>query len=292
MTSKRFARKRHRNCMMNSTTKIETFDRDLSLAEIVDFLRDYWRGILSATLLGLGLAVAYVYFAPRFYEATFQVEMARTKGIQSVRLGENGGAGLRGTPVEDGQLLVERLRMPSTYPSSMPKVCGTEQFELPHLALAERIDAKVVNGVTSVVEIAVRARDSEIAKRCAQAVFNMIQSQQNELFKPLLESVREDIQLMQVRFKNNQELLSEMDKSSVQSAVYLAKRDESLWLMDQIAALERSLRHVAEARLVSPIYVSSEPASPRTSMVLLVGLLAGAMVGTIIAFFARSFRPA
>lgn len=266
---------------MNTRTATEQVDDELSLFDVFDFLLNNRLIIAAAVVAGILLAAIYLLLAPPVYEATLQVEMAR--------LGSNGGGlvsdrDVRGTPVEDARLLVERLRLPSTYSGNSIKACNLQDAPFPSKTLANEIRSKVIKDVGSVAEITVPGKSQDAAKVCALTIFEMIQQQQNTLLSPYIREARENKASLEARLKDNQEFLEKMDKTVVQSAVYLAKRDESIWLMTEIANIERSLRKNFETRLVSPIYSTSRPVFPNFGLTLTIAALTGLILGIMLAF--------
>jgi hypothetical protein len=254
-------------------------DDELSLFDLFDFVRENWLGIAVSGTLGVLLATVYLFVAPPVYEAQLQLEMAR--------ISADSGNRTLGVPVEQASLLVERLRLPSTYKQETAQACAVENARFPFDELAERVNARTIKGLESVVELIVRGESPEAARSCAAAVFEMVRLQQNALLHPYINEARENTAVLQARLKDNQEFLAAMEKTAVQSAVYLAKRDESLWLMDRIANLERSLRQTFETRLVSPIYSAPHAVSPRKAIILVVGAFAGLLLGIVLAFFRK-----
>lgn len=260
---------------MSIRTATEHTDDQLSLFNILDFLLNNSIILGSTTIIGLVFAGLYLMMVPSVYEATLQIEMAR------ISVDGNGNTA-RGAPVEDAQLLVERLRLPSTYTDNLASACNLNNAQYPSKALADRVRSKVIKGVQSVVEITVPGDSPAAAQACTLAIFEMIRHQQNVLLEPYVSDARENKTRLEARLKDNQEFLSQMDQTSVQSAVYLAKRDESMWLMNQIADIERALRQTFATKLVSPIYSTPQPVSPKTTPTLVLGTLAGLVLGFIL----------
>jgi len=258
-------------------TKAEShYDDELNLGDLISFLAAYWTTVLAGIAAGLALALAYIFFAPPTYESKLQVEMARTNGSNT-----NPNANVRGEPIEEGPLLVERLRLPSSYTPAVARACSIDETPIALDKLTRRVTARPVRSVNAVVELTALGTTPEKSKICAESIFEMVRSQQQQLMQPLLQQAKDDIRAMQAWLASNQEFLSSMEKTNIQSAVYLARRDESLWLMNQITLLERSLRQTSETRLVSPIYAEETPVSPRPALSLAAGFFGGLMLGML-----------
>ncbi len=96
------------NQNFNSNTEDE-----ISLNDIVDFLIESWRTIFATSVLGLLGAVTNIVVTPNKYEATAQIQMAQL----SID-------GITGKNLEDPNLLIARMKMPSSYDQATN--CGQE----------------------------------------------------------------------------------------------------------------------------------------------------------------------
>jgi hypothetical protein len=268
---------------MDAYAAVEHDNDEISFFDILTFLFRNLFVIMSCSVVGLLLAGTYLFVTPSVYEARLQIEMARTSSDNS----EGGGGDGRGAPVEDAQLLVARLGMPSTYTEKSILACDLRDTPFPSKVLATQVQPKVLKGVNSVVEMTIHGNRPDVAKTCAAAIFEMIRDQQSILLRPFISEARETKTTLEARLKGNQDFLEKMDKTSVQSAVYLAKRDESLWLMNRIASIDRSMRQTFETRLVSPIYSPPSPVSPKKLSALIFGTFTGLLLGIFLAFMLK-----
>lgn len=266
---------------MNAMIDVQE-DEEISLFDVFDFFRRNRLVIIGSAVLGVLLAALYLFITPPRYEATLQIEMAR---FQSVSDGNS--ATQNGTPVEPAALLVERLRLPSSYTLEAAQVCGLQDSRFPFNALAKKVSAKALKNIDAVVEITVEGGAVAAGRACATGVFDMVRHQHNELLSPRITEASKTLSELKQRLEANQSFLTAMDKTSVQSAVYLSKRDESLWLMDRISAFERALRQTSETRLVSPIYSSPHAVSPKPMVTLFVGAVVGVCFGIGFAYLRK-----
>jgi uncharacterized protein involved in exopolysaccharide biosynthesis len=80
------------------------------------------------------------------------------------------------------------------------------------------------------------------------------------------------------------------DKANLSSVIYWARRDESLYLMQQIDELQRALAYDWQTRQVSPVYAVPGQVSPKSVLTLALGVLGGLMLGLLLALVRRSLR--
>lgn len=269
---------------MNTDAQQAAYEDRISLSDILAFFREsLWiiGGVGIAGVLGAG---AFLMTTPPQFEARIQLEMAQ---IRNNAGGSN--TGIRGVSIEDPNLLVERLRMPSSYSAQAIQSCGFGESPASAEAMAGLIKTVPMKKVPSVVEISLRRTSVDLAGQCARAVFEMIRQQQADLSRPLIEQAQQRLNSIQAKLRENQNFLVKMEKANMSSAVYLSKRDETLYLMDQLAAIESILApsDSYETRLISPIYVSSNAVFPRKSLVLTLGAAGGLLAGLLLALGRR-----
>ncbi len=248
---------------------------EISLKDIIDFLMDAWKTILGVGLLGLFGSVGFLAITPNQYEATAQIQMAQISANNNSLI----------VNVEEPNLLIARLKLPTTYSAAEIKVCGLEGQKMAAETLVSMSKFSAIKGVGSVVELKIRMESREQAIICAQALFENIRESQNQIIKPYIEEAKALLTKYQARLKKAQELVTRADKSEVALTIaYLANRDEVKFLMDESVRLNNFLAAGDErqARLVTPIYASEAAAFPKKKIALMVGLLAGLFLGLLL----------
>ena len=58
----------------------QPLEDEVSLKDIIDFLSESWKSILSTSALGVLGAVAYITFTPNMYQATANIQVAKVAG--------------------------------------------------------------------------------------------------------------------------------------------------------------------------------------------------------------------
>lgn len=262
---------------------------EISLREIVDFLVESWIAIILIGLLGLFGSIAYLVLTPNQYQAIAYIQMAQI----SANNNNNPTTNPLGVNIEDPNLLMARLKLPTTYSAQEIKVCDFESSITPAEKLATAAKFSVVKGVGSIVELKINRDNRETAIACAQSLFENIKASQNEIIKPYIEKAKTLLVKYQDRLTNSQSLVSRADRSGAAlSAAYLANRDEVKFLTEEILRLNSfvTTADARQAKLVSPIYASNFPVAPKKATALIVGLFAGLFLGILLMLGKRGFK--
>lgn len=252
---------------------------EISIKDIVDFLLESWKTILATGLVGLLGAAGFIAVTPSQYEATAQIQMAQIPP---------GNGGFHGSSVEDPNLLIARLKLPSSYTEDEIKACGLHAE-----SLAKAAKLSLIKGVNSVVELKIYHASKDQAVSCAQSIFENIRDLQNNIVKPYIEVAKALLTKYQTRLSEAQSLVARADKSgSALSAAYLANRDEVKFLTDESIRLNNliSAGDTHQAKLVAPIYAYDIPVFPKKKISLLVAMLAGLFLGVLFVMARKAWR--
>jgi capsular polysaccharide biosynthesis protein len=260
---------------------------EISLKDIVDFLVESWKAIILTGLLGLVGSIAYLWVTPNQYQATAQIQMAQ------ISANSNNNTNPLGVNIEDPNLLMARLKLPTTYSPQEIKVCDFESSANPSETLAASAKFSAVKGVGSMIELKINRDNKETAIACAKSLFENIKASQNEIIKPYTEEAKTLLVKYQDRLTNSQSLVSRADKSGAAlSAAYLANRDEVKFLTEEILRLNTFITtaETRQAKLVSPIYASDVPVAPKKKIALIAGLFAGLFLGLLLMLGKRGYK--
>lgn len=252
----------------------QPLEGEVTLKEIIEFLLDSWKVIACLVLCGLLVSIVYLTITPNQYEATAQIQMSQ--------ISVNSNSNSLGVNIEDPNLLIARLKLPSTYSAVEIKACGLDQMKSPAETLVNMLKVASVNGVSSTVELRVRMKSKEQSLQCAQAIFENIRESQNKIIKPYIEEANALLLKHQNRLREIRALISSIEKSrETFPALDLLQGDEVRFLNNEIARLNSFIvaGGLRQAKLVSPIYVSEEPVFPKKKTTLILGLLIGLFLG-------------
>ncbi len=250
---------------------------EISRKDIIDFLVESWKTIILTGFLGLVGSITYLWVTPSQYQATAQVQMAQISANKNnYPLGVN---------IEDINLLMARLKFPSTYSTQEIKACGFESSTTSAENLVTAAKFSAVKGVESIIELKINRDNRETAIACLQSLFEKIKASQNEIIKPYIEEAKTLLIKYQDRLTNAQSLVSRIDKSEAAlSAAYLANRDEVKFLTEEILRLDTFIAtsDARQSKLITPIYASRSPVFPNKKLSLTIGLMIGLFLGLII----------
>ncbi len=254
-----------------------SFEEDLSLKDIIDFLIESWKSIIVAGLLGVLASAVYLTVTPNQYQASAQIQMAQISA-------SNNNANPLGVNIEEPNLLMARLRLPTSFSVEVIKACGFEDSSSPAESLASSAKFSAVKGLDSMIELKINSNSKEIAINCAQALFESIKTSQNQIIKPYIQESKALLVKYEARLASSQSLLSKADKSGAAlSVAYLANRDEVKFLTEEIMRLNKFITtaETRQAKLFSPIYVADAPVFPKKKASLIFGLMTGLLLGLL-----------
>lgn len=245
-------------------------EEEYGFAEVLGFFLLNWKVLFICGVAGALGSLLYFKFTPSQYEAAAIFELAKVD-IDG-QLGS----------VESPAILLERLKSPSAYTPESINSCGLAGLDFPGEALAGMVKLSVPKNTASIVSLKVQRENTGLAKACANAVFEMIRDQQKVLSEPYRDEIKSVLEKIKARMDDNFKLLAKARKSPYQIDAFF-RLNELISLTQQADALQRSLSRGTSARLLSSIYVSGNPVSPRQGVSIAVGLILGLMTGVLIA---------
>ena len=260
----------------------QPLEDEISLKDIIDFLSESWKAILATGVLGVLVAGTYTAVTPNKYEATAQIEMAKI----------NNNSNSFGSNIEDPNLLIARMKSPSSYDQASIIACGYDGKKQAAQSLSNMIKLSLSKG-TQMVELKVTGLSQEQASQCAQSIFNNIKQSQKIIAEPIIDEAKTKLSLYTERLQETQRFLIKADKSgSSISATYLSTRDEMKNIADEITRLNDLISSASnrQAKLVSPIYASENKVSPKRAISLVGGLIGGLFLGLISIMGFRAYR--
>jgi hypothetical protein len=192
-----------------------------------------------------------------------------------------------GMNIEEPALLIARLSSPTSLTPQVIEACGYQNQSDATLKLSKAIKLSIPKGFTNVVELRTFALSPQVAKDCALSIFELIRVTQAQIIAPYIEDLKIKLMNNEERLKKVKEMVLRADKpDQAFSANYLLARDETRFLLDEIAVLKNIVISTQNrtSRLIAPIYVSDMPVEPKNQMSLAFGVLGGLFSGLLIAF--------
>jgi capsular polysaccharide biosynthesis protein len=253
---------------------------EISLIDILLFLKGAWKVILMMGLAGLVISGIYLLITPNQYEAVANIAMARVPADKNP-LGVN---------IEEPQALINRMSVPSSFDAAILNACGLQDVATLAAQMSKVIKLSIPKGVANVIELKVTHSSPEIASACAKSVYESIAHSQAQMIGPMAKTSK----------ANNSARLAKVEERLAQDKVLLAKAEQPrgvlsplyFSILTEIRALEDErvtllalveAKHLQAANLQSPIYVADKPVYPKKMMSLVIGLMGGLLLGLLIA---------
>ncbi len=253
------------------------FKNDIFFDSLIIYLFRSWKVILIASVLGLSCGLVFLELTPRQYEAIAQIKMA---SIASSDLEKPD------IVVEDPNLLLIRLNLPSTYSSKELKACGFHGLDDRPENIVAITKAVIVKGVPNVIQLKAQARSESLAISCVEAIFENIKSSQKNIVSPLLNEAK----ILRSQYKsqlNELELnIKRANKSDASSTTVFLISDQMKFLNREIFRLDTFIISAGNryAKLISPVYSSGVAIFPNKKAALIGGSLLGVILGCLLIF--------
>jgi uncharacterized protein involved in exopolysaccharide biosynthesis len=257
-------------------------EEEIPFLDIVHFLMRSWKIIAIFTIISFGTTVIYLLIAPKQYQAIAKIHMAQISAAVNSNINPMGIIN-----IEDPSLLIARMSSPTYFTPATIAACGLDGKENATSILVKSIKLSQNKGTPNIVELKTTASDPEGAQQCANAIFELIKTYQDEILAPYILDAKIKLAEGQARLEKEKDVIGKADKSGMAlSATYLSSRDEIRSLLDEIKLLQNivSREIYRSTRLIVPIYASNIPTSPQKKVVLTAGLFGGLFLGLIIAF--------
>jgi hypothetical protein len=253
-------------------------ESEISLIDILLFLKGAYKTILVFGVLGVAASVAYLAITPKKYEAVVQIAMAQ------IGAGNNNNINPLGINIEEPSLLIARMSSPTSFNPQVIAACGLQDQANSALMLSKLTKLAIPKGVANVVELKTFGLSPQAAEQCNLAIFELIKATQSLIVAPFIAEAKVKLDDDIERLAKAKDLVAKADRSgSAMGAAYLSTRDEIRYLLDEITALKNVVtsNQNRATRLVSPIYAGDIPISPKKPNILAAGLFGGLFLGLL-----------
>jgi uncharacterized protein involved in exopolysaccharide biosynthesis len=269
---------------MNSTPHPQSENQgEISLLDILRFLKSAWKSLALTGALGLSAAVVYLAITPKQYEAVSQITMAQIGAT-------NNNINPLGINIEEPSLLIARMSSPTSFTPQVIEECGLKDQANAASKLSKSVKLTIPKGVANMVDLKTYGSSPQAAQECNLAVFELIKTSQSQIVAPYIAEAKVKLDDDIERLAKARDLVAKADKSgSTMGAAYLSTRDEIRYLLDEITALKNVVisNQNSTTRLISPIYADDSPIAPKKRNVLAAGLFGGLFLGLMIAIGRR-----
>jgi len=264
-----------------SNPPLDQEDQEISLIDILLFLKSAWKAIAIFGLVGLALSIAYLAITPKQFEASVQIAMAQIGAANN-----NNNINPLGINIEEPVLLISRLSSPTSFTPEVIAACGLQDQANDSSALRNSIKLTLPKGVANVVVLKAVGQTPQLAQECTLMVFELIKTTQSQIVAPYIEEAKIKLADDEGRLAKAKDLIAKSDKpGQAMSASYLSTRDEIRYLLDEISALKNvvTTNQNRATYMIAPIYADDTPIAPKKRMVLAAGLFGGLFLGLLIA---------
>lgn len=271
----------NQNFLGHPSPEDQTNKSEISLLDILSFLKRSYKLIGLVSLIGIVVSSGYLLITPKQYEASTQVMMMQIGTYKEKHVY------LPGINIEEPNLLISRLSSPASYSVEVAKVCSFDAGKNAQAISSSLVKFTIPKGIANVVDLKVISASPEASVICAQAIFDLIKTTQAQMANSYTEEIKVKLLDYEERLAQAKDLLVRIDKSGSNiTVVYLLTRDEINFLLKEIDHLKNlsSTNNIRAARLVSPIYGDDGPIAPKKHLIFIRGLLGGLLLGLIIAF--------
>lgn len=248
-----------------------------TIVSLLKFLTQSWKFITAGAVLGLLGAVAYLSFTPSEYEASAIIKMGENRGLDDDGLP-------RPQQIESAVLVIARLNSPAAYSGEVLRGCGLDDVPEAKKQMT-KLARYTAEGQPAFLTVNVRGQGAELASKCAEGIFEMVRQQQDVLSQPGRDRLSQMITDLRKSRQAHLDALGGGVGLAEGMANYIAHRDAINKIEADLRKYEYALGYVP-TQLVS-LYPSPEAVFPRQTPVILLGLIAGLLVGLLSACLRR-----
>lgn len=270
-----------------------------SVWDLIGKLIDNWRWLFGGLMIGLMASISFLFWVTPKYESVAIVHPATIgASIGTGSQGSIGAATMSKLPVEPVNQTLERLKVPTFYSADTVEVCDAESLDMLPIVIKSSL---VKNN--SLISIKFRSSSPTHAERCVTKVVEQLSNLQNEIARPLIQRLQQQMELTKLQIEDAEAFLDSFNKSvsnikidaPLSSLVFLnakSKREELLSLRklfnEQSALLSAPLTR--PLTLIEKISTSENPIFPKTILTIAGGIFSGFVGGLLALFINLSWR--
>jgi len=260
---------------------------EISLLDILRFLKGAWKIIAVTGALGLMVSSLYLRVIPDQYEATTRIIMAKIP---------NPNNDVIGISMEEPATLISRFKV--SLIDDLDTSCGFGSAAEIQSNLNQYIHLSVAKQYDSTLEIKVTSPTQDLAKSCARSISDLIVADQKKMLDALLESTEDQkksrLIIIEQRLRQNRALFSKLDQTGASlSQVFLDLLLETRRLEDESdQILNNSIRfkRLKVDTLQSSITVSENLVVSKAPRIVSIGLFGGIFLGLLFALIRRDIK--
>lgn len=253
---------------------------NLSLKDFLLIIKKSWASILIIGMIGFIGAFITLQFIPNVYLASAQIQLTQIRG-----------GNYEWSNLEDPNLVIARMKSPTSFSDKTLAACQYSSG----LEMVKRIQFGLLKASPPTLELNVKNRSPELSLLCTEAVVDDLKNYEKDLVGKKIVQYKEWLDYYIGKMNKLKQEFSKLptSQSTVASVDEIAARDQVSWITNKAMSLDSAIRFSDEGagRLLSPIYVSPMPISPKRLIIAIAGLLLGLLVGLFISIFRHAYLP-
>ena len=258
----------------------QTDGDEISLIELLLFLKTSGGNIVKSTLACLLVGGAHYFFMPKMFKASATIEMAMVAG----------------ETVETPATLLEKMKMPRYFSPSTHQICGSAGESDSESKFFDKIKPSI-NKSAPFVSFVTQAQSSREAKACLDAVIAEVSINQDAISQPMLEQKKQNLQKLTGGLKFAEEVIkpflaSKANKNNPTDEIFSVRNMSNIFrginsinsLRVNISAIENQLAapKTHPALLVGSVYAPELPVNKRPFYTLGLCLALGLILGLLV----------
>jgi hypothetical protein len=266
---------------MSQKEQLQAEDDEISLIDILLFLKACGGNIVKSTLVSLLAGGVYYFSVPKMYEATVTIELARVAGEL----------------VQAPAVLLEKMKLPLYLSPATLQSCRLDDGLSSQTNFVDKLKPSI-NKSAPIVSFVIQAPSTQEAKACLSAVIVEVSNKQDAIAKPVLEQKKQELNRLSAQLKVAEEIGKSLSPSRInnnptdtQATTYLAimiltktNVAEINHLRSQISSLELELIEpkTRPISLASSVYSSEVSVNKRPLFTLGLCLALGVFLGLLV----------
>uniref|UniRef100_UPI00404732C7 hypothetical protein n=1 Tax=Shewanella sp. TaxID=50422 RepID=UPI00404732C7 len=265
-----------------------TYDDEISLMDIFDFLVDGWKTVFSIVFVGSSIGIVTSLNLPEQFEAKGTLSSGRFVG----------------NDIESIQILTEKMKSPTYYDERLLVGCFVDGTKADLEAFPKLLNPRIEKN-SNFLTISYRAQSRSRAVQCLNQVLTVVRNKQEilrasnlEIFLTQQAALRKKLTALtksvaqletdratQFSFKNIEYSAAALITVRLQS-----QAQELLAVEEQISKNEIMLKspNTQDAEFVTPIFASEQRVSPRRSQIVMLSAIGSLFFGVLILFFRKA----
>jgi hypothetical protein len=266
---------------MSQQEQLQAEDDEISLVDILLFLKASGGNIVKSTSVCLLAGGVYYFSVPKMYEASATIEMARV--VDEL--------------VEAPAVLLEKMKLPLYFSSATLQACGTDGGLSSQTKFVDKIKPSI-NKSAPIVSFVTQAPSPQEAKACLNAAIADASNYQDAIAKTLLEQKKQKLNQLSEQLKVAVEIGKSLPPSRINNNLTDRQATTSLLIMtlrktdvakidnlrSEISSLELELIEpkTRPTSLVGAVYSSEVSVNKRPLFTLGLCLALGVFLGLLV----------